>query len=38
MPEQCRPIIEANTREYDAIAGDARDFLRAIDEGSYRPD
>jgi hypothetical protein len=38
LPDQCRPIIEANTREFDAIAGDARGFLRAIDEGTYRPE
>jgi hypothetical protein len=38
LPQQCRPIVEANTRESDAIAGDARGFLRAIDEGSYRPE
>ncbi len=37
LPQQCRPIIEENTREFDAIAGDARGFLRAIDEGSYKP-
>jgi hypothetical protein len=38
FPEQCRPIIEENTREFDAIAGDARGFLRAIDEGTYKPE
>ena len=38
LPKQCRPIIEANTRAYDAIAGDARGFLRAIDEGMYKPE
>jgi hypothetical protein len=38
LPDQCRPIIEANTREFDAIAGDARGFLRAIDEGTYKPE
>ena len=38
LPQQCRAIIEANTREYDAIAGDARGFLRAIDEGTYKPE
>jgi hypothetical protein len=37
FPAQCRPIIEENTREFDAIAGDARGFLRAIDEGTYKP-
>jgi hypothetical protein len=37
MPQQCRPIIEENTKEFDAIAGDARGFLRAIDEGTYKP-
>jgi hypothetical protein len=37
FPEQCRPIIEENTREFDAIAGDARGFLRSIDEGTYKP-
>jgi hypothetical protein len=38
LPGQCRPIIEENTREFDAIAGDARGFLRAIDEGTYKPE
>ena len=38
LPDQCRPIIEANTREFDAIAGDARGFLRAIDDGTYKPE
>src|SRR5215470_15019234 len=38
LPDQCRPIIEENTREFDAIAGDARGFLRAIDEGTYKPE
>jgi hypothetical protein len=38
FPEQCRPIIEENTREFDALAGDARSFLRAIDEGFYKPE
>ena len=38
LPERCRPIIEENTRELDAIAGDARGFLGAIDEGTYRPE
>lgn len=38
LPGQCRPIIEENTRELDAIAGDARGFLRAIDEGTYKPE
>lgn len=38
LPQQCRPIIEANTKEVDAIAGDARGFLRAIDEGTYNPE
>jgi len=38
LPEQCRHIIEENTREFDAIAGDARGFLRAIDEGTYKPE
>src|SRR5579864_4178594 len=37
LPERCRAIIEENTREFDAIAGDARGFLRAIDEGTYKP-
>jgi hypothetical protein len=37
IPDQCRPIIEENTKEFDAIAGDARGFLRAIDEGTYKP-
>lgn len=37
LPDQCRPIIEKNTKEFDAIAGDARGFLRAIDDGSYKP-
>jgi hypothetical protein len=34
LPARCRPIIEENTREFDAIAGDARGFLRAFDEGT----
>jgi hypothetical protein len=38
LPEKCRSIIEENTRECDAIAGDARGFLRAIDEGTYKPE
>ena len=38
FPQQCHPIIEENTREFDAIAGDARGFLRAIDEGTYKPE
>jgi hypothetical protein len=38
LPKECRPIIEENTREFDAIAGDARGFLRAIDEGTYKPE
>jgi hypothetical protein len=38
LPDQCRPIIEENTGEFDAIAGDARGFLRAIDEGTYKPE
>jgi hypothetical protein len=38
LPQQCRAIIEENTRELDAIAGDARGFLRAIDEGTYKPE
>ena len=38
LPDQCRPIIEENTREFDALAGDARGFLRAIDEGTYKPE
>jgi hypothetical protein len=37
LPDQCRPISEKNTKEFDAIAGDARGFLRAIDDGSYKP-
>jgi hypothetical protein len=37
LPQQCRPVIEENTREFDAIAGDARHFLRGIDEGTYKP-
>ena len=42
LPDQCRPIIEANTDKIDgivdAIVGDARGFMRAIDEGSYKPE
>lgn len=34
LPDRCRPIIEENTREFDAIAGDARGFLRAFDDGT----
>ena len=37
LPQQCRSIIEENIREFDAVAGDARGFLRAIDEGTYKP-
>jgi hypothetical protein len=37
LPEESRPIIEENTKEFDAIAGDARGFLRAIDDGTYKP-
>jgi hypothetical protein len=38
FPQECRSIIEENTKEFDAIAGDARGFLRAIDEGTYKPE
>ena len=38
FPKECRSIIEENTKEFDAIAGDARGFLRAIDEGTYKPE
>lgn len=38
LPQQCRPIVLENTREFDAIAGDAKGFLRAIDEGTYKPE
>jgi hypothetical protein len=38
LPQQCRSIIEENTKEFDAIASDARGFLRAIDEGTYKPE
>ncbi len=38
LPERCRPIIEENTREFDAIAGDAGMYLDAIDTGFYKPD
>jgi hypothetical protein len=34
LPGRCRPIIVENTKEFDAIAGDARGFLRAYDEGT----
>jgi hypothetical protein len=37
LPQPCRSIIEENTKEFDAIAGDARGFLRAIDEGTFKP-
>lgn len=33
LPSQCRPIIVENTKEFDAISGDARHFLRSVDEG-----
>jgi hypothetical protein len=38
LPGRCRPIIEANTQEFDALMGDARGFLRVIDEGTYKPE
>jgi hypothetical protein len=38
VPDRCRPIIEANTKQNDAIAGDARAHLRAVDSGFYKPD
>jgi hypothetical protein len=38
LPELCRPIIEENSRSYDALRGDAGMFLRAIDTGFYKPD
>ena len=37
FPQKCRLIVEENTREFDALMGDARHFLRAIDEGTYKP-
>jgi hypothetical protein len=38
FPQRCRAIIEENTRERDAIAGDAGMSLWAMDQGIYKPD
>lgn len=38
LPELCRPIIEENSRSYDALRGDAGMHLHAIDTGFYKPD
>jgi hypothetical protein len=38
-PEQARAILEWNTRfEVGILAADARGMLRALDEGTYKPD
>jgi hypothetical protein len=37
IPERCRAIIEKNAAQGDAIAGDARSHLRAVDSGFYKP-
>ncbi len=38
IPMQSRNILEENAKEFDAIAGDARGFLRSLDTGRYEPD
>lgn len=38
-PDQARAILEWNTRfEVGILAADARGMLRALDEGTYKPD
>ena len=37
IPERCRQIIEWNTKQRDAIAGDAGMHLDAVDSGFYKP-
>ena len=36
VPERCRHIIEEIAKQGDAIAGDARSHLRAVDSGFYK--
>ena len=38
MPERSRQIIEWNSKQRDAIAGDAGMHLDAVDSGFYKPD
>ena len=39
VPERARAVIEWNAKYwFDALAGDARGLLRALDTGAYRPD
>jgi hypothetical protein len=38
FPQKCRSIIEANTKGFDALVGDASSFLRAIDKATYKPE
>jgi hypothetical protein len=38
-PERARAVIEWNAKYgFDAIAGDAKGFLRAFDTGKFKPD
>jgi len=39
VPDRARAVIEWNAKYgFDAIAGDARGLLRALDTGQYKPD
>jgi hypothetical protein len=39
VPKEARAVMEWNTKYYrDSITADARGFLRALDDGTYRPD
>ena len=38
IPSRSREIIEAETKEGDAIAGDAGMLLDRVDSGQYKPD
>jgi len=38
IPERCRQIIEWNSKQRDAIAGDAGMHIDAVDSGFYKPD
>jgi hypothetical protein len=39
VPDQARAILEWNTKyEVGILAADARGMLRALDEGTYKPD
>jgi hypothetical protein len=38
IPERCRQIIEWNSKQRDAIAGDAGMHLDAVDSGFYKPE